>query len=409
MDSLRARYGQVALVDNGGYFPEDLPHQDAAWFLMDAMMLLGTDAVGVGDRDLRFGLSYLRENVKRSRLPAVSANLAEKPSGKLVFPSSIVVTKGTVKVGFLGLISDKADLGPARDSLQALDPTGAARQAVADLRKKGATVVVALSDLGKVESEDLASNVDGIDVVIAGRNVPVIQKGRLLKSTLVVYGGEKGQHVGRTVVALDRTRRPKSMDADVHVLGPEYPEKKDVATLVKSFRESLNEKIARAAKEAAAARALASAENSPDRFVGVEVCSRCHPAETEQWKGTAHSKAWQTLVDAKKDADPSCVGCHVVGYQKPGGFTTAAVTPAMSNVQCESCHGMGTQHEAYADPPRRITEATCRTCHNSDNSPEFSFAVYQPHVVHKAPANLPRLPKGNGMKKALGAETGARK
>ena len=37
----------------------------------------------------------------------------------------------------------------------------AAQRTVAELRKKGATVVVLLSQLGKVESEDLVTAVDG--------------------------------------------------------------------------------------------------------------------------------------------------------------------------------------------------------------------------------------------------------
>jgi len=33
-DSVRAQYGQVLLVDNGGFFPEQDDYEDAAWFLM---------------------------------------------------------------------------------------------------------------------------------------------------------------------------------------------------------------------------------------------------------------------------------------------------------------------------------------------------------------------------------------
>jgi hypothetical protein len=396
----------VFLVDNGGYFPEDDPHQDAAWFMQDAMMLLGTDAVGVAERDLRWGISYLRENVRRARLPVTCANLFDGASGRPVFPSSLVIAKGGVKVGFFGLISDQGDLGPSRDSLRVEPPATAAKRAVAELRKKGAHVVVAFSNLGKVESEDLVTSVDGIDVVIPGRNVPLLQKGRMIRSTLAVYGGEQGQNAGRVLVTLDKARKVSALEADVFVLGPEVPDKPDVLQLVKAFEESLNEKMRKAEKEAAAARALAAAENSPDRFVGREVCARCHRAETEQWKTTAHARAWKTLVDNKRDADPACISCHVVGYKKPGGFQNFNVTPAMVDVQCENCHGMGTQHEAYPDPPRRITEATCRQCHDETTSPGFKFEVYQPHILHQVPAVLPPLPENPaGMKKMLGAGT----
>ncbi len=402
MDSLKALYPNVLLVDNGGYFPEDDPHKDTSWFLQQSMTLLGTDAVGVGERDLRFGLAYLRENAKLNKLPVTCANLVEAGSEKPIFPASLLIQKGTVKIGVFGLITDQGDLGPARESLQVLEPRGVAQRTIADLRKKGATIVVALSNLGKAEGEDLCTNVDGIDVMILGRNVPLIPQGRLIKKSLAVYGGEQGQNVGHTVVSLDAGgRKIDSLSADVFMLGAEIPEKPEILSLVKQFEDNLNEKLRRAEKEQAAQRALAAAESSPDHFVGMSVCERCHKSETEQWRTTAHARAWQTLVDNKKDADPDCVKCHVVGFQKPGGFQTAALSPTMSNVQCENCHGMGTQHEAFAASPRRITETTCRQCHNGTTSPDFSFAVFEPHILHQRPAVLPPLPQNPGMKKML--------
>jgi len=61
----------VVLVDNGGFFPEDDLHEDAAWFLMDAMKMIGTDAVGVGERELRFGYQRVHERAAKDQLPMV--------------------------------------------------------------------------------------------------------------------------------------------------------------------------------------------------------------------------------------------------------------------------------------------------------------------------------------------------
>ena len=55
-----------------------------------------------------------------------------------------------------GLISTQVDLGPARDSLTVSDPAIALKGAMAAMKKKGATVIVVLSQLGRTESEDLA-------------------------------------------------------------------------------------------------------------------------------------------------------------------------------------------------------------------------------------------------------------
>lgn len=410
---MKTQYGQVVLVDNGGFFPEegDSLYRDKAWFLMDGMRIIGVDAAGMSEKELKYGRSWLLAQLKRSRLDMVCANVWDKATKKPLVQPYVIVKKGTVNVGIFGLTSDKVDLGPSRDSLTLEDPVVAAQRTVAEMRKKGATVVVLLSMLGKVESEDLVTTVDGIDLVVAGRNVPVIPKGRMIKNTLACYGGEQGQHIGRTVLTLDAGRKMTTGENDVFVLGPEVGEKPEVLQLVKSFNDSFNDKMRKLEKERATRAALetggetAGGKPSADRYVGAEVCARCHQPEYQQWLTTGHAQAWKTLVDAKKESTPECISCHVVGYKQPGGFQTADDAAKLGNVQCENCHGMGTLHEAMPAQKQRITEATCRTCHNATTSPLFDFALFQPHVVHKTPADLKPLPV-NPAKKSMQMKSG---
>jgi hypothetical protein len=388
-------------VDNGGFFPEQDDYEDAAWFLMDAMKVLGTDAVGVSEKELRYGRGFLLANYKRTKLPLVSANLIDKVTKKPLVAPYVIKKVGTVNVGIFGLTSDKADLGAMKDSVSVEDPIAAGRRAISELHKKGATVVVLLSQLGKIESEDYVTAVDSIDVVICGRNVPLLQKGRMIKNTVACYGGEQGQYVGRTIVSLDAHRHMTSGDNETALLSPEVGEKPEVLALVKSFEDSFNDKLRKKEKEKAAqaeanrinGNTQGTTEQAVDHYLGAEFCQRCHKTEYDQWKSTRHAMAWQTLVDAKKDATPECIGCHVTGYKQTGGFQTGDDASRFGNVQCENCHGMGTQHDAYPAQARRITATTCQKCHTVSNSPTFDFAIYEPHILHHAPATLPPLPK----------------
>lgn len=402
------------VVDAGGFFPEeaDSLSRDKAWFLMDSMVLLGTDAAGMSEKELKYGRGWLLAQLKRTRLPMVCANIWDKATKKTLVPPYVIVKKGGVNVGVFGLTSDKVDMGPARDSLTVEDPAAAATRVVAEMRKKGATVIVLLSQLGKVESEDLVSGVDGIDALIAGRNVPMLQKGRLIKSTITCYGGEQGQHMGRTLITLDGAKKMQTGENDVFVMGPEVGEKPEILQLVKSFNDAFNDKMRRLEKERALLAPLQTGgesqvqKQSVDHFVGSEVCQRCHQPEFEQWRTTGHARAWQTLVDQKKESTPECVKCHVVGYKQPGGLQTADDAPKLANVQCESCHGMGTTHEAMPLQPVKITEATCVGCHTSTNSPAFNFAIYQPHILHKVPAVMPPLPPNPAKEKMKASGSG---
>ena len=83
------------------------------------------------------------------------------------------------------------------------------------------------------------------------------------------------------------------------------------------------------------------------------------------------------------------IGCHVVGFEQPGGFCRLADAPTWANVGCESCHGPGAGH--IASPGDRAAwskrfvantpEAVCVGCHNQEHSDQFNFATYRPRIL----------------------------
>jgi len=242
-DSVAGVYGQVSIVDNGNFVPESDPRESEAWFLMDVMKTIGLDAVGTGANDLRFGYAKLKANIARTQLPMTSANLIDLTTKRPALQPYIIKTVGAAKVGYFSLMTDKADLGAARDSLRVDEPAAVAKMTVAELHKKGATVVVLLSQLGTVESEDLVTMVSGIDAVICGRNVPVLAKGRQVKNTIASYGGEQGHYISQTVLTLNAAGRVKSGLNESIQLGPEIADRPDILERVKTFDVGLAEKL----------------------------------------------------------------------------------------------------------------------------------------------------------------------
>ena len=371
------------MVDAGGYFPEEDNRRDAAWFLMDAMKSLGTDAVGVGDRDLRFGRAFLEQRARKAGLPMVCSNLLDSKSRRPVFSPYLIRRTGGVTVGIFGLITDKGDLGPGKDSLAVEEPQVAARRTVIELKRKGATVIVLLSQLGKQEGEDLVSAVEGIDAVVLGRNVMLIQLGRMVKNTVASYGGEQGQYVGNIELTLDAGHRMLTGTGQSVILGPDIVDKPEITALVKGFEDALNEKNRKLELETQAASKAQPNDPGAAHYIGTELCVRCHQKQADQWKTTSHSQAWNTLTVVKRDTDQDCIGCHSVGFQKPGGFVSFPTTPLLANVGCESCHGMGTEHESFATSHTKVAAAACMQCHNKERDPNFDFAVAMPKVAHE--------------------------
>jgi hypothetical protein len=101
------------------------------------------------------------------------------------------------------------------------------------------------------------------------------------------------------------------------------------------------------------------------------------------WKTSDHAHALKTLVAEAHDRDPDCVGCHVVGLDRVGGFVGAEKTPHLAHVGCESCHGPAARHVREPQTPMpKVGAAGCSSCHDPRNSPRFSFASYWPRIQH---------------------------
>ena len=244
IDSTKMKYGDALVVDAGDFAPDaSNPIEEARIeFQFNAMAMLGYDAIGVGERELNFGLAKLKTLAASSRVPVLSANLMDKATGKPVFQPSVIVKKGNLKVGVFSVLAPKIDLpAKAKGDLVVTDAVEAARMTVAALRKE-CDVVVALTHVGRVEGEDIAAQVPGIDVVILAHHPGYVQQGRRVNSAVTVASGEQIQNMGVTKVMLDG-KKVADLSSESLILMPEVGERSDIARLVKDFEDAQNEKF----------------------------------------------------------------------------------------------------------------------------------------------------------------------
>lgn len=143
-------------------------------------------------------------------------------------------------------------------------------------------------------------------------------------------------------------------------------------------------------------------------FVGVETCKVCHTAAYTVWTKAKHFSAYKTLADQSKEFNLDCVGCHVTGFDKPGGSTvTDLVTPDLKSVQCESCHGAGSKH--VEDPvsfalETKPAETLCQSCHHPPHTDKFVYAARLDKILgpgHGKPGDKPSNDPPKGWKPPL--------
>ena len=142
------------------------------------------------------------------------------------------------------------------------------------------------------------------------------------------------------------------------------------------------------------------------RYVGAQTCQACHAAAWDFWQKalvevkatdtsgqqrthlSGHVKAWDTLVSAGRDKDRSCVGCHSAGFDTEGGActTTTLVEKQLTGVQCESCHGAGSEHvQGGGDKTkilRNVPETRCRQCHLPPHIESAASFVFNERLLH---------------------------
>jgi len=210
-------------------------------------------------------------------------------------------------------------------------------------------------------------------------------------------------------------------------LGPEVGDDPDARALVAAYDERVTEMNLRLAKEQP--ETCPPPRRGEPAFTGissagrVKGCAECHETESKFWAKTGHSHAYETLVSVRKQFSLDCVRCHVTGWQQPGGvcrIDRAQVGgpgfegrgKGRQDVQCEMCHGPGSEHAK--DPPGHVSvevlEGVCVRCHEASNSPHFDDARYRPFIVgpgHGQPLRPGEKPhpaaSGSGPNEALKA------
>ncbi|UCD25545.1 MAG: beta-propeller fold lactonase family protein, partial [Gemmatimonadota bacterium] len=146
------------------------------------------------------------------------------------------------------------------------------------------------------------------------------------------------------------------------------------------------------------------------KYVGALACGSCHGARTTslvygKWRYSKHAQAYAILsterareiaremqVPGNPQESPQCLECHTTGAGEPAGRFMDSFDLAQG-VQCESCHGPGSEYMAEAvmlDPVgvveaglREVDRETCVGCHTPGiHGNDFDFATMWPLIDH---------------------------
>jgi 2',3'-cyclic-nucleotide 2'-phosphodiesterase (5'-nucleotidase family) len=403
------------LVPIGGKDPDPREVERRARLLATGLGRLHLDAITPGETDLALGLGRLKRIAHG--LPLVASNLIDR-GGRPLFAADRLVTAAGVRVGIFGLVgataADAARWEKDGVRIEPLEET--ARKEVEGLRKRGAAVVVGLFHLpeGPAQARRIGAAA-GVDVVILGHDAHAEMVGGAPAAATAPGHGDGGADAGRQGADAGAEGGPPVLEAhhhgtdvgrlDLHVvdgdasrfadvdtgatgswrraelvpLGLSVPPEPAIRALVRTYvaesRRRLDQKLPTGLSPKPGF--PAGAGDAPAelwQYGSNGACAMCHEKVVEQWKGTPHAAAVDTLEGRGRQRDVYCLGCHSTGFFRPGGTRNLeTATTFFADVGCESCHGPSVTHVRTQRPKetrRKVPEAVCRECHRPDQSTE---------------------------------------
>lgn len=229
IQQIRTQEPHVLLLDAGDIF-QGTPYFNFYGGELEFKLMseMGYDAATLGNHEFDNGIKGFAEQLPHAGFSFVNSNYNFSGTALQNEIKPFMITrKGGIKVGVFGLgielqgLVARAHYGPIRYE----DPVGVAMEMVEELRRKKCDLIICLSHIGysyhsqKVDDLKLASQVEGIDLIIGGHthtflDYPTEVVGTSGHTTLVNQVGWSGIKLGRVDFEFSPSDRMKRTRAD---------------------------------------------------------------------------------------------------------------------------------------------------------------------------------------------------
>ncbi len=371
LNDLRAKSPDLFAVSSGGLVVSMSPQdQLTGEYILKGVAQLNYDAIGVQWNDLAYGLEY----TLRDKLPWVSSNWR----GDEYLKSKSIERGGKIVHVFSWLDPSQSPTQNMQGDHEQLDADSTDLAAALEVAQEtGLTLLTTSLSLEQAKKLPLQH----VDILLIQSAYEQFGEPQYLGDTLVLEPGSRGMRLGQLQLSLNDQGRITEYKHTVLSM----PNAVADADGLLAWYDEYNAKVKQAYEKKSALRKAQETGQSP--YVGEQVCQSCHVEEHAIWQKSLHSNAFAKLELVNKSFDPSCIQCHTLGFEKPGGFIDFDTTPDLMNVQCENCHGAGRAHvESGGIKPLPNVDwqpqQICVQCHEKKHSPVFDFEKYWPRIQH---------------------------
>jgi 2',3'-cyclic-nucleotide 2'-phosphodiesterase (5'-nucleotidase family) len=280
----RSNNPNTLVLDGGNTFwgNSGLGMQSQGKVIVDAMNLMGYNAMALGETDLQLGESVLRQRMAEARFPVLSANVIIEATGKLFTRPYVLLELAGRKVGIIGLtgsgsvpatsVNPQSSTGtgpapapspltgppsptPAEGAAQSLpagkhvigslavvDAEAALRSTVKELQTQTNAIIV-LSNVGWDANLHLAEAVPGIALIISAGPGQVLTQpwqsprtGTLVCQVGVYPQAHPGQLLANVKMHIDSTGMVREHLGDEAVLDDTYADDAQIRKLLDDYQ-----------------------------------------------------------------------------------------------------------------------------------------------------------------------------
>jgi hypothetical protein len=416
----------VIYVDSGDTFfsstivPEMLKESSTfkAYKIAESLDALGLKYITPGDQDFSLGEKFLIDISNKHNFNFLISNSTKKM--KIKHTKWGHIKSNGIDFFFLGVISPDL-VKPEFKSLLS-SPTKALEEQVKTIRSKFPNIknkkFILLSHSGLDSDRNIAKAVPHFDWIIGAHSQSYLRFSEDVGKTQLVQVLSRNHYLGDISFPHNVEKKVSYTIHETRSETKDLITPNDMSSWLNSYKSQYDRILISEQK------IDDNDDNEPKKPTYLS-CSECHTKQVDFWQGTAHSVAYTTLIKAKSANNPSCVGCHSLGFRAPEGFTHTqnivksdnkefnsksyweefnskhvpkksvrdlskderkkissqwieldakkGVNHNFANVQCLHCHGQTGEHpfDSAQGSTKKDIQSSCVSCHTSDQSPEW--------------------------------------
>ena len=238
----RQASARLLLLDAGDSLFGDrfLGQQTQGKGVVEAMNLMGYDAMALGGGDMRLGLDTLRQRMAEAEFPFLSANVVLSGTETLFTEPYIIKEMGDHRIAIIGLTEPGA-ADAVQGAVTVLNPIETARRYVAEVSAKASTIIV-LSHLGVEADMKLAKEVEGIDLIVSGTGQVLLGRavqneitGTVIVQAAVAIPGQAGRRIGVARLQINSQGEIKGRQWTTVSLTPDFADDPEMRALLSVY------------------------------------------------------------------------------------------------------------------------------------------------------------------------------